>query len=906
MRKGVIAAVVLIVVGVVAFWVVRGRAHESSETRAKPDKPAPSSTTPKRDQNRDTDVAVPVLVDDDPRGALRLEGQVVDAEDHPVAGATVVLASHPPRTAKSGTDGGFVFDELVARPYTIVARADQGVAGPVTARLTAKSDPVILKLRPASKVTVTVASTDGKPLDGATVELRGVDRQELQTKAGTALFTSVVPGGYQVAAWAPGLAHATTWINVGAGDATARLVLQPGAEVAGIVVDDKGKPVANARVTYHGASDWSQQADPRYDAVASGADGTWKIAAMPAGTFRFAALHPDYAPGTSPQVTLDGKTSKNGVTITVPAGADVRGVVVDQNHQPVPSARVRVGVSGKRRMLFEPPRQAFSDAKGAFEIKGLPRKELAIIAMHDTGASQLKEIDATAGDVANIELLIDITGTIAGTVVDASGQPIEGAQVAAGPNLKDPAAFGDMNQFRLRGFPEELTDASGHFTLTGLAPGSYSITAMRERAATRGRRGATEGVTATTGTKDLKLVLQAEGGIKGKVLLADGSIPLAFTISLGFTDQSFSGGADFELDALAPQPYELTIRGPSFQVVAKPVVVEPGKTLDLGTITVVKGRTLGGIVTADGNPVPNATVYAGRQIFGNGTSNAAAFGGMGAAAKTTTTAPDGTFSLAGFNEGDLAIIAEQPDIGRSKAMRVPTDQASQDQLVLELQKFGAISGVLSAGGKPAEGVFVSCQSTTTPGAIYGVASGPDGAYRYDKLAPDTYKVSATVGMPMTGMKFYSKEVVVPPGKEVKIDLTVDPGSVTVNVTATPHSGTLGVASAWMATGVIAARTANDLNLKMAAAGQGASQWVIIRQGEPAKFAEVSPGGYTACVVPFPVEVQGMAAMGYVERHSDKLPAFCQQVTVGAAPAIQSVNVGVDIPAYIPDGTGSGH
>ena len=92
---------------------------------------------------------------------------------------------------------------------------------------------------------------------------------------------------------------------------------------------------------------------------------------------------------------------------------------------------------------------------------------------------------------------------------------------------------------------------------------------------------------------------------------------------------------------------------------------------------------------------------------------------------------------------------------------------------------------------------------------------------------------------------------------------------------------------------------------MAAAGAGASQWVIIRAGEPAKFAELSPGSYTACVVPFPAEVQGMAAMGYVERHGDKLPCFCQQLNVNAAPAEQSANVAVEIPPFIADQTGSG-
>ena len=77
--------------------------------------------------------------------------------------------------------------------------------------------------------------------------------------------------------------------------------------------------------------------------------------------------------------------------------------------------------------------------------------------------------------------------------------------------------------------------------------------------------------------------------------------------------------------------------------------------------------------------------------------------------------------------------------------------------------------------------------------------------------------------------------------------------------------------------MIAAQTANDLQLQH---GRGRcrarSQWVIIRSGEPAKFTEIMPGTYSACVVPFPAEVQGMAAMGYVERHGDTLPAFCQR------------------------------
>src|SRR5690242_1941332 len=117
---------------------------------------------------------------------------------------------------------------------------------------------------------------------------------------------------------------------------------------------------------------------------------------------------------------------------------------------------------------------------------------------------------------------------------------------------------------------------------------------------------------------------------------------------------------------------------------------------------------------------------------------------------------------------------------------------------------------------------------------------------------------------MQGMKFYSQEVVVPSGQEVHVDLTVQPGTVTVDVSAQPKSGQLGIASAWLATGVLAASTESQLRLIMAGAGSGASQWVIIRKGEPAKFTEITDGAFTAGVVPSPLLVHGQIAIGFAE------------------------------------------
>src|SRR5262249_45141068 len=160
---------------------------------------------------------------------------------------------------------------------------------------------------------------------------------------------------------------------------------------------------------------------------------------------------------------------------------------------------------------------------------------------------------------------------------------------------------------------------------------------------------------------DLKIVLQPEGGVKGKVAYNDGTAPAMFTVQIGSAQQAFTGDGTFEIDALAPQAYSLDVRG-SFQGKGVDVTVEPGRVADVGTIVVVKGRTLAGLVTANGSPVPNANVYAGRMVIGNGSSTNSQIGqngGLGQGTKSTTTGDDGTFSLAGFTDGDLAIVAER-------------------------------------------------------------------------------------------------------------------------------------------------------------------------------------------------------------------------------------------------------
>ncbi|HEX8113188.1 MAG TPA: hypothetical protein VF516_35905, partial [Kofleriaceae bacterium] len=86
---------VVIAIGVVAiagagWWVHARRVQAPAATEASAPS-APGAVRRDRPQRGDPAEFPRMVIDDDPRGTLRLEGQVIDAEDHGVGGATVVI-----------------------------------------------------------------------------------------------------------------------------------------------------------------------------------------------------------------------------------------------------------------------------------------------------------------------------------------------------------------------------------------------------------------------------------------------------------------------------------------------------------------------------------------------------------------------------------------------------------------------------------------------------------------------------------------------------------------------------------------------------------------------------------------------------------------------------------------------
>jgi protocatechuate 3,4-dioxygenase beta subunit len=915
--KKTIAIMTTIALAIAAFLLLRARGGDAGEPAA--DAPAVASTrsAPARTQA----IAPPdlaFLTDDDRAGSLRLEGQVIEEDGTPVGGAVVRIATNPPRETATEQDGSFFFEALMGRDYTLVARTDIGVAGPVSARLTELNDPVILIVRPAASVQVTVRdAAGGRPVATAAVELRGLLRQAATADSqGIAQFEHVPAGRYQVVAVADGYARATTWLDVGGADASERveLALRSGAAVAGRVVDASGAPVEGAVVLYVGASDRTQQAHPRYDGVPTDARGEFRIAAMPAGTFRFEALHSTFAPAQSDPITLDGKSERTGVIIQMQSGATIAGKVVDEHGAPVAAAAVRVAAAGPGAR-FGRPRQTFADDTGRFAMDGLPRQPMDVVAVHQTASSETRRIDLSGAPAATgLVLALDVTGRIAGTVSDSDGEPLEGAQVLLWPDsVRGPGSVGD---FRLRSQSTALTDAGGRFEFRGLVGGRYTLRANRPGVSARERAFVREDVYARVGDVDVQLVLDDDGVVTGRVAFEDGSPPAAFNVSLGGfagvggTGTPFaSADGSFELRDVPAGRYTIAIRGAGFSRAEVPEVeIAPGETRDVGTITVRRGRTIAGrVVTAEHQPVEGATVVLGKTLFGTGT-RAAAVAFTPSGTKTGTTDENGEFAISGVPSHDLNVIADHETAGRTMPVVIPGSRESVYGLQLVIEPTGALDGTVTMAGEPAADVPVSCQSQSVPNAIFHVASGHDGRFRFDRLSPGKYMVSAlTGGNPMRGMSFHDGKVLTIASNETAtVELEIAGGSIELEVTPVPKSGTLEFAQVYSLQGEVTATTARELMMQTANGAGGFSSFGASIAGNPAVIRDLSAGDYTVCAVPYPSEVDSMPEMlDYMERAGDDLPIYCRRTAVAEQPDRQQLTIDVEIPAFVPAGGGEG-
>jgi hypothetical protein len=330
-----------------------------------------------------------------PLANLRLAGVVTDADDKPVAGATVTSSGARQPLVRGQTDakGQFSLEQVCAGPIRVSASSQRGSTGStsaeggdtnVTIQLVPRQTAArVLSTRYGTgsslKLSGSVLDPDGKPAPRVTVNLFPFSFAQKRTDAEGRFTLTGDSGPFFAGANAQAVVIARdSEHNLAAAqdveeDATnATLRLGPAVTLAGRVADVNGHVVSNAQ--YQLTLRTERLSSPLGQTVRVGADGCFEIKALPLGrrygvtvTARgFGQAHHDVdAPESGTGAAAAAQRLELETFELQVADQRLAGQVVDQDEKPVVGAFLTV--FGNQ----QPSQTVQTDNKGRFSLANL-------------------------------------------------------------------------------------------------------------------------------------------------------------------------------------------------------------------------------------------------------------------------------------------------------------------------------------------------------------------------------------------------------------------------------------------------------------------------------------------------------------------------------------------------------
>lgn len=266
-----------------------------------------------------------------------------------------------------------------------------------------------------------VRAADQSPVAGAEVVLRPRDRQGAVLHAttndeGRFEIDGVVTGRHYVSATADGLASAEpveVTAEVGAPSDEVMCPLVAAYSVAGKVVEkESGKPVVGISVRLLSMSD---ARSPTMPWGVSQSDGSFVMERVLPGTYQLLSMEAWREDQPPRQVKVEA-ADVNEVVVEIARGGTVAGRVL---HEGKPVSDVWVRLDGS-------PFRASTNHEGRFTIDHVAAGEYKLYAeSHRHGAfTRSKSVTVAAGETKNIDLELDLAGSIEGVVVDQNGAPV--------------------------------------------------------------------------------------------------------------------------------------------------------------------------------------------------------------------------------------------------------------------------------------------------------------------------------------------------------------------------------------------------------------------------------------------------------------------------------------------------
>ncbi|MCU1245441.1 MAG: LamG domain protein jellyroll fold domain protein, partial [Acidobacteria bacterium] len=512
--------------------------------------------------------------------------------------------------------------------------------------------------------------------------------------------------------------------------------------IAGVVKDLGNRPVANAGVVA------ISETDPQVSGTAvTDLTGAYRIDNITVGGVRVTAAKDSSVGRAAGRIDRAGTVATVNLTLdggAVSAAGTVR-KVENGVFSVVPA--LQVVYYSRDGGTFVPIAVTTTSSSGAYSFTGMPVGEYRIdAALNTRDHASVSGIAAANDSLSGKDIIIDVqsvgSGTVRGNVQLPGGSPASGAVVT----IDD------------RGV---LTDASGHFDLSGVAvrPNISRILTARTRDGLRSGTNAVIVGTANQVVDNVTITLSGVGTADFVVLdAAKRPMPNQEVVLLSFCDSScgcgpVQTGADGHVQfhdlALGSITARTTALGTTFvdQATATVSITRDGATA-FGILQFAgAGTVTGTVLDPSGNPALGADVALQSKVFDD--ENCTLDAGISHRARTDE---QGKFRFTGVNGGAVAVTVTHPFYPAASGQQGTLAKAG-DTLDLNFRLTNTTSGELTGT------VFLPDGTTPAGGGIEVTANGalPDvtvttdalGKFRFARIFP-AGGYSLTARDPITG------------------------------------------------------------------------------------------------------------------------------------------------------------
>lgn len=536
------------------------------------------------------------------------------------------------------------------------------------------------------------------------------------------------------------------------------LALRPKSVLSGTVVDVQGRPVPGVeiRIRYDPAAVSRASSSLRFSGGLSRSRGTGRFRAdslVPGASYLLRFARSGFASRVVRARAPEPGGAAEPLRVELSAGLTAKGVVRDRQDRPIAGAVVDLQPALPRDTLAriretrDPDpvlaRSTITDENGRFELNHLGPGRFDLAARAGGFAStRIPGIEIPDGpgpfDLGTV--LLATEAVVTGRVQDTSGRPLDGASVRIVPPEPLPGSTE-------KGEPEAVSDAAGWFQLRGQRSGDrLKLSVERSGYA----RSLLPGVPVPT-EEPIAVVLSPTSRISGRVLDAasrpvSGAVIQAteervetvagmpvFGTGRQLETRSQEDGS-FSFEGVEPGSIELTASGAQWQESSLRLRLAAGQDLEGVELTLHEAAILEGTVLGqDGTPVVGAEI---------GRHRPPRPGEMRIEAPLALSDADGRYRIDRLAPGRLSLSASHGVFGQ--AVQELDLQPGENALDFRLQGGQTVSGhVLDRSGSPVAAARIWMRAST--GTLPEVLSEPDGAFRFEGIAPGSYLLEALKG-----------------------------------------------------------------------------------------------------------------------------------------------------------------